>query len=84
MSKTYNARQATTAQSEYCKRTGAPHFAPGNGICWQCRRNIYEKVVWKMTNLAGKEIEVETGITVEKAGKSLVTGCPHCHRSYCD
>lgn len=25
-----------------------------------------------------------TGISVDKASTELVTGCPHCNRSYCD
>ena len=25
-----------------------------------------------------------TGVTVEKATASLVTGCPHCNYSYCE
>lgn len=25
-----------------------------------------------------------TGITTLEAAESLVTGCPHCNRSYCD
>ncbi|HHT04525.1 MAG TPA: hypothetical protein GX005_09445 [Bacteroidales bacterium] len=25
-----------------------------------------------------------TGITLEMAGKELITGCPHCCRTYCD
>lgn len=32
----------------------------------------------------GPEVERETGISVEEAGATLVTGCPHCHRTFCD
>jgi len=28
------------AQKEYCKQTGAPHFAPYDGICYHCRKDI--------------------------------------------
>ncbi len=52
------------AQKEYCERTKTPFFAPTNGICWRCGRQIF------------------TEINLERAGNSLVTGCPFCHRSY--
>jgi len=61
--------KAIAAQKEYCEINKAPHFAPLTGRCWNCRRNIYEG---------------ERGYSVERAGSSLITGCPHCHRSYCD
>jgi hypothetical protein len=50
------------AQARLCAQRGLPHFAPHNGICWSCRRDIYS----------------------ELDGTSYVTGCPFCHRSYCD
>jgi len=81
---TFNAFEARKAQAEYCKRTGAPHFAPENGICWSCKSNIYQKketVYNKGTNR--KEI-FESGVSVEIAAGRLITGCPHCNRSYCD
>ena len=77
----YNAALAAKAQKEYCKKTSSPHFAPGSGICWSCKKNIYTQIEYK-----GRDgIKVYTsGISVEKAEKELVTGCPHCNRSYCD
>lgn len=65
---TYNATQAHEAQTKYCKEKGVPHFAPPD-ICWSCHTNIYMG---------------DRGISVEQASKTLVTGCPYCHRSYCD
>jgi hypothetical protein len=53
---------ALTAQRRLCESRSLPHFAPSNGVCWSCGRQIYE----------------------ELDGKSYVTGCPFCHRSYCD
>lgn len=53
---------AIKAQQEYCTKNKLPQFAPPSGICWSCRRQIYEV----------------------ESGNSLVTGCPHCHWSYCD
>ena len=28
--------------------------------------------------------DIYTLISVEEAGRSLITGCPVCHRSFCD
>ena len=50
-------------QKELCKG-GFPMFAPDDGICWTCRRQIYQDPTTD--------------------GSILVTGCPFCHRSYCD
>lgn len=82
----YNSILAVQKQKELCKEKGYPHFAPKSGRCWRCNRNIYEPVEherknWKTGEITGKYV---TGITVEKASKELITGCPHCNRSYCD
>lgn len=66
---------ANRAQVKYCEDNKAPHFAPTN-YCYACRRSIYTTY-----NINGRESK---GITVERAGNGLITGCPHCHRSYCD
>lgn len=71
----FNKQKAIIAQKEYCEKSGNPHFAPSDGNCWACRMNIYDKKT-KGDN--------EYGVTVERAAKGLITGCPHCHRSYCD
>lgn len=80
----FNVQARIKAQAEYCERTGAPHFAPKSGICWSCKSNIYEKK--EKTYNKGTEYEqtVESGISIEQASSKLVTGCPHCNRSYCD
>ena len=44
-------------------------FAPSNGICWRCGRNIAEG---------------ENGYTPEDIGDYIITGCPHCHYSFCE
>lgn len=85
----FNTVASINAQSEYCKREGAPHFAPATGICWNCRSNIYEPRQWKFEmgrkiQVSKEEATMTTGIPLEKAASSLVTGCPHCNRSYCD
>ena len=76
---TFDRQKAIEAQSNYCKEKGFPHFAPSYGNCWYCKRNIYEE---RKYEACGRTYS--TGISVEKAGTELVTGCPHCNRSYCD
>lgn len=91
MENTFNVLKARTSQENYCKEKKLPHFAPESGRCWKCNRNIYEQIGWKVeygrriqVPLDSKELHHTTGITVEKAGKELVTGCPHCNWSYCE
>ncbi|PIF44332.1 hypothetical protein CLU96_1276 [Chryseobacterium sp. 52] len=83
--KTFNIVEAAKAQKQYCDENPSPHFAPTSGRCWSCSRNIYEAVNHKGSEWNGvKYPDYVTGISVEKAGRELVTGCPHCNRSYCD
>lgn len=57
------------AQKEYCSN-GTPNFAEfGTDIKGKC---IYcHENIWEY-------------ISLEKASNDLITGCPVCHRSYCD
>ena len=91
MKNKFNIVKAREAQKKYCEEKGLPYFAPSSGYCWKCNRNIYEQIGWKVENgrnievpLNSKELTHKTGITVERAEESLITGCPHCNRSYCD
>ena len=52
-----------------------PNFAPKSGICCHCKQNIYSQI---------DHGTFKTGISVEEASSSLITECPHCHKSYCD
>jgi len=79
----YNAVSSRMAQADLCNAKNAPHFAPESGLCWSCRKQIYEPLTRKMRGFKMEIIEVTTGISVEKATKELITGCPHCNRSYC-
>lgn len=73
--KVFNTSLAIKAQKMFCKVNDMPHFAPINGRCYRCGKNIYEPY----------EKKGETyGIDAETAGKFLITGCPHCNRSFCD
>ncbi len=71
----FNVAEATKAQSGLCRENGYPEFAPSHGVCWRCHRNIYKPE---------KREGYESGYTVKYASENLITGCPHCHRSYCD
>ena len=72
----WNTAEAIAAQEEYCEKHGAPHFAPHSGLCFRCHLQIYGILV-----ADGKETY---GISVEKAGNQLITGCPFCHISFVD
>ena len=81
----FNKNKAMESQKNFCKEKGMPHFAPERtGRCYNCNREIYESFTRKEKTWKGEEIEVTTGITVEVAASQLITGCPHCKRSYCD
>ena len=80
----FNVQESVRAQAEYCERTEAPHFAPKTGICWKCKSNIYEKKETVYNKGTEHEQKFESGISVERAADGLITGCPHCNRTYCD
>ena len=61
-------QQCIDAQRRYCEARELPHFAPSDGICYSCGRDIYAK----------------GGVTAEEAGSRLITGCPFCLRTYVD
>lgn len=83
------------AQANYCNEKHLSHFAPESGNCWSCRRNIYQNYGWSKdgdgwnsrrieVRKNGEQCSYITGISGEKAASELITGCPHCNRSYCD
>ena len=59
---------AIDRQKHLCETQNLPHFAPSDGKCYDCGNNIYQD----MPNSQGY------------TGLSFVTGCPHCHYSYCE
>ena len=71
----FNSDEAKKAQEKYCEEKVYPHFAPLNGRCYCCNNDIYTQI---------DRGSYKTGISVEKAGSTLITGCPHCKRTYCD
>lgn len=79
----FNVYEARKVQEEYCKANELPHFAPSDGRCYSCNRQIYEEMKHDRI-INGLESPYMTGISVEKASSVLITGCPHCNYSYCD
>lgn len=65
--------QAIADQKALCDDKGYPHFGPDDGRCYNCRSNVYQNYPYG-----------NGGISYGKSGKELVTGCPHCHISYCE
>jgi len=74
----YNVKESIRNQKK-CWEDGSPDFAPRDGICWNCQQQIYSPIERKHP-VTGNIYY--TGITTEDA-KKLVTGCPHCNRTYC-
>ena len=80
------------AQADYCEKKKQPHFAPKNGRCWRCNRNIYQNFgvgidkpySRTIVEQEGAEVEFITGISLEEASHQLVIGCPHCNWSFCE
>ena len=78
MPKTYDVIRAADAQARYCEEHEIPLFAPTNGWCHECGRNIYEPYTYR-----GQE-DRTIGISVEEAGSRHITGCPHCNHTFVD
>lgn len=73
---TFNPTEAAKAQATYCDQHEIPMFAPSDGNCWACGRNIYDPMTYR-----GHE-DHTYGISVEEAGKRLISSCPHCNHSF--
>ncbi|MDU7948740.1 MAG: hypothetical protein E7J31_09890 [Clostridium sp.] len=58
--------------SELCKERDYPDFTPKSGQCWKCGRDIYQNYI------------IDDMESYGETGERFITGCPHCHRSYCD
>lgn len=75
MEKTFNVQESIAAQKKFQQEKDYPDFAPANGRCYNCKRQIYEEM---------DQGDHKTGISVQRASGELITGCPHCHYSYCE
>lgn len=83
----FNVEESLKNQREIVKN-GRPAFAPWNGVCYNCKKNIYTPIFKKLKNdryeiVPKEEACFVSGVSIEES-KKLVTGCPHCHYSYCD
>jgi len=78
MERTYDTTKAIKAQEAYCNEHEIPMFAPRNGWCTRCGRNIFEPYTYRREPLQ------TCGITVEDAGIRHITSCPHCNATFCD
>ena len=74
MRETFNPKAAAAAQIAYCTSSECPDFAPRDGRCYRCGRQIYQQFKWPDGH--------KTGISEQKASGCLITGCPHCHYSF--
>ena len=74
---TFDATVAILKQANYCRDHGYPQFAPESGRCFKCNQNIYAEGKRRNGNPSN-------GISVERAGRELITGCPHCNWSFCE
>lgn len=74
----YDIEASAQAQTTYCDRNNLPCFAPRDGYCPHCEKNIYTLYIYH-----GK-VDYRVGISTEEAGKRLITSCPHCHYSFTD
>lgn len=70
MKERYNIDDAIMAQRTYCREKTYMSFVPGNGICRECKQNIYAAVE--------HEDDETTGISVWEAASKHITRCPHC------
>jgi hypothetical protein len=79
MTQKETTEEACRLQSALCGREGVPHFAPHDGFCYDCHKNIYQVIEHNNGTYNWK-----TGIDLASAGTSHITACPHCSSSYCD
>ena len=64
----FDETAAIEGQKKFCEDKGLPYFAPDDGVCYSCKAHIYEG---------------PNGITLSRALREHVTGCPICKTSYC-
>lgn len=89
----FDSAKAHEAQENLCKEKKWPRFAPGpynNYRCYRCGQDIYSEVGHPVAERLPRGRvrlnldEKRNGISVEKAGKELICGCPFCCASFDD
>ena len=76
MNEKTDPRACAQAQKLFCIVYDLPIFAPHDGICEFCHRQIYEDIT--------VDGGISHGIDFDAAGRSYITGCPHCNHTFCD
>ena len=56
------------AYKKWCREHDLPNFVPPSGKCFGCRNEVFG----------------DTKHTKGAEPDEFVTGCPHCHRTFCD
>ena len=77
----FDVKKSIESQKKYCLQKKTPVFSPPDGSCYRCHRNIFKPRLFLNDN---GDLLSFTGIKTETASTKLITGCPHCHRSYVD
>lgn len=72
----YNIIKAAQAQEDFCASKSTLNFVKF-GHCFSCGNNVFAQVFHP-----NRKFNQYTGVTVEEAGTALITGCPHCNRSF--
>lgn len=60
------------SQIKFCKDHKKLVFIPWDSRCYSCGKNIFA------------DYDGSKGYPLDRAGSQLITGCPHCHRTFCD
>lgn len=78
------------AQKKLCKEKRWPEFFPSHtGNCFDCNQNIFSDGFGVKRGAGQRILSLDKnrptkGKTLKSASEYLITGCPHCNRSYCD
>lgn len=74
---TYNICDSIKAQKERGNK-----YVPKDGVCWNCRKNIYQPLRKTIMGVDMIYSERITGYTVEEARTKNISHCPHCNKSF--
>jgi hypothetical protein len=72
----FDVKKSCEAQKALIEKNDYPFFPGRDGECYACGKNIYTEIK--------HEGGYTSGVDLHKASTELITGCPHCHTSYCE
>ena len=72
----FDVQKSCEAQKALIEKNNYPFFPPRDGVCYYCRQNIYREI--------DHGNGYKSGYDLQRASTELITGCPHCHYSYCE